>query len=380
MSGTSLDGIDTVVVRLEGTGRNLHIDQLAFVTSPYESALRNLLIRNSDPSTSSVRDLSQLNVRLAHAYADTIRQATRAAGITLEDLDLVGSHGQTVFHVPQLEMCAGLAVHSTLQIGDPSVLANLIGVPVIGDFRLGDMSHDGQGAPLVPYLDYVYFSDTDETRGLLNIGGISNITVLPCGIESPDGVYAFDTGPGNMVVDALTDRFFGKSFDEGGENAKMGNIMTALLAELLKNPYFSMTPPKSTGRERFGSAFVDDILERCRVSVAYVAPQDLLATASMLTVQSIYRAYIQFIKPQNILDVLIVSGGGVHNCFIMEHLSDLFAPIPVRTVEHYGLNADAKEALCFAVLAHETVNGVPTNLPSVTGASKATLLGKISIP
>ncbi len=375
MSGTSLDGVDAVVARLAGSGRGLDIEPLAFVSVPYPDDLRGLLLRNSTPETSSVYTLSQLNVRLAHRYADVVRKVVAAAGLPLDALDLIGSHGQTVHHVPDAADCAGQAITSTLQIGDPSVLANLLGIPVVGDFRVADMALGGQGAPLVPYFDYVYFADPDETRGLLNLGGIANLTVLPRG-GSPDSVYAFDTGPANMVVDALARRLFKEPYDADGALAASGRLDHALLDHLLKNPFFEQKPPKSTGRERFGSAFVEQLL--CQGSD--LTPRDLLATATMLTAASIRDAYARFIEKNHPLDVLIVSGGGRHNRFLMDMLAERFAPIPVRPIDDYGLDADAKEALCFAVLAHETLNGVATNLPSVTGASRRTVLGKICLP
>jgi len=375
MSGTSLDGIDAVVARLTGSGRTLHIEQHAFLHVPYPAPLRTALLRNSSPSTSSVFDLSQLNVRLAHAYAEAVHRVVEAAGLTLDALDLIGSHGQTVHHIPEATDCAGLAVTSTLQIGDPSVLANLLGVPVVGDFRVADMALGGQGAPLVPYFDYVYFADADETRGLLNLGGIANMTVLPRGAEQ-ESVYAFDTGPANMVIDALAHRFFDRPFDQDGALAAAGHIDQALLQHLLEDPYFAQPPPKSTGRERYGAPFAEALVRRG----ATLATHDLLATATMLTAASIHEAYTRFIEARHPLDVVIASGGGRHNRFLMDALAARFAPVPVRPIDAYGLDADAKEALCFAVLAHETLNGVATNLPSVTGAARGTLLGKICFP
>lgn len=375
MSGTSLDGVDAVVARLAGSGRGLRIEPLAFVSAPYPDDLRALLLRNSTPETSSVYDLSQLNVRLAHVYAAAVREAMAEAGQPLDALDLVGSHGQTVHHVPEAADCAGVATTSTLQIGDPSVLANLLGVPVVGDFRVADMALGGQGAPLVPYFDYVSFADPDETRGLLNLGGIANLTVLPRG-GAPNTVYAFDTGPANMIIDLLARRLFDHPYDADGALAASGRLDHALLDHLLTDPYFEQPPPKSTGRERFGHAFADRIILRGST----LSPTDLLATATMLTAASIHNAYTRFIEDNHPLDVLIASGGGRHNRFLMAALAERFAPIPVRPIDDYGVDPDAKEALCFAVLAHETLNGVPTNLPSVTGASRATVLGKICLP
>ncbi|NBC17400.1 MAG: anhydro-N-acetylmuramic acid kinase [Bacteroidetes bacterium] len=378
MSGTSLDGVDAVIARLDGSGRTLQIEQEAFIHVPYPEALRDLLLGNSVPDSSSVRDLSQLNVRLAHIYAEAVRRAARAAAVDLEDIDLVGSHGQTVHHVPQAADCAGQAVTSTLQLGSPSVLATLLGLPVVGDFRLADMAHGGQGAPLVPYFDAVFFTDDEETRGLLNLGGIANLTVLPAG-GALDDAFAFDTGPANMVLDALAERLLDAPYDADGATAARGTLDNGFVADLLQDPYFAQPPPKSTGREHFGAAFVDTLLaqaERHGIS----DPADLLANATLLTAASVYQAYAQFVRDRHPLDVLIASGGGTRNAFLMQTLADSFAPIPVRTVADYGLDPDAKEALCFAVLAHETVNGVPTNLPAVTGAAAPALLGSLSVP
>jgi anhydro-N-acetylmuramic acid kinase len=318
-------------------------------------------------------------MRLANEYVAAIDNAAGAAGLSRSDVDLVGSHGQTVHHVPAPTDCAGLDTISTLQIGDPSAMANLLDIPVVGDFRIADMALGGQGAPLVPYFDYVYFRDDSETRGLLNIGGISNITVVPAGAELED-VYAFDTGPGNMVSDAIARLLYDEPYDESGRHASRGAFSDDLMAELLEDPYFRREPPKSTGREYFGVPYAERLVTRCHETMRNPGPDDVLATAAMLTVLSVYQAYARFIRSKNELDVLVVSGGGMHNEFIMDRLRHTFGPIPVRTVEDYGLSSDAKEALCFAVLAHEAVNGVPTNLPSVTGASRKTILGKICVP
>ena len=376
MSGTSLDGVDAVLVRLDGSGTDLKMDVRAFIHMPYPQALRALLLENSEAEASSVRALSQLNVRLAHLYADAVQRVIAKAGLALEDVDVIGSHGQTVHHIPEAADCAGEAVTSTLQIGDPAVLANRLGVPVVGDFRVADMALGGQGAPLVPYLDFVYFASNTETRGLLNLGGIANLTVLPRG-AAPEDVYAFDTGPSNMVIDALTQRFFDAPYDRGGALALQGHVQDDLLKELLEDPYYAQPPPKSTGRERYGAAFVDQLVARADVQAT---PEDLIATAATLTTESIYRSYQRLVEPHHPLDVVIAAGGGTHNEWIMQRLAERFAPVPVRSIQDYGLDPDAKEALCFAVLAHEFLNGVPTNLPSVTGAQRATLLGKLCVP
>ena len=372
MSGTSLDGVDAAVAEISGSGKSLELTLRAFESVPYDEALREALLLNSDVKTSSVREISQLNARLPHAYADAVRAAVEAAGLAMADVDLVGCHGQTIHHVPDPQELSGVALRSTLQIGDPSTLANLLDVTVVGDFRTADMALGGQGAPLVPYFDYVYFASGDETRGLLNLGGIGNLTLLPRGGDI-QSVRAFDTGPGNMIIDLLAQHFFGEPLDRGGALAARGEIDQGLLAEILNRDYFTRQPPKSTGREAFGEAFAR------LVGFFDKDPHDALATATALTSYSVYQAYARFLRDQSPLDALIVSGGGAHNDTIMAQLRRSFSPIPVQSVEAYGLDPDAKEALCFAVLAHETINGVPTSLPAVTGASRAAILGKICV-
>ncbi len=375
MSGTSLDGIDVVVARIEGSGPGLLIEPLAHGAFPFPAELRADLLRNSDPDTSSVKEISQLNVRLALAYADAVKATCRLADTDIGPIDLVGSHGQTIHHIPDPEPCAGIPVSSTLQIGDPSVLAQLLGVPVVGDFRVADMALGGQGAPLVPYFDYVTFTHPGENRLLLNLGGIANLTWLPAS-GAPDEVIAFDTGPANMVLDALADHLLGLPFDPDGHHAGQGNPDEALLSELLAEEYLLRPPPKSTGRERYGAPFVQRLLTK----MSGRPSADILATAAALTIRSVHEAYNRFLSPLGSPDILIVSGGGLHNQTLLQGLAAAFAPIPVGRADSYGIDSDLKEALCFAVLAHETVNGVPTNLPSVTGASRPTLLGKICLP
>jgi anhydro-N-acetylmuramic acid kinase len=377
MSGTSLDGIDAVLARLDGSGPPLQIEQEAFVHHPYPEALRSLLARHSTPDASAVDTLARLHVRLAHAYADAVDAVLAEAGAARSDLDLVGSHGQTVQHLPEPADCAGASVRASLQLGCPSTLANRLGVPVVGDFRPADLAHGGQGAPLVPYFDYVTCTAPEESRGLLNLGGIANLTVLPAG-GAPQDVQAFDTGPANMVVDALAERLFDAPYDDGGQHAAEGEADHDLLADLLSNDFFHRPPPKSTGREAFGADYVDRLLGAAQTRGLDAA--DTMATATLLTAASVYQAYARYVRPEQALDVLIASGGGVHNDTLMGMLETAFAPIPVRPASAYDLDPDAKEALCFAVLAHETVNGVPTNLPSVTGASDTTLLGSVSVP
>jgi anhydro-N-acetylmuramic acid kinase len=379
LSGTSLDGVDAVITHLVGTGRSMSVDVLAFVHQPYPSALRDLIFAASRADTSSVDAITRLNARLPLAYADAVDAALEAADLDRSDLDLVGSHGQTIHHLPELSDYAGRAVRGTFQAGNPGALAQHLGVPVIGDFRSADMAMGGQGAPLAPYLDDVLFAHSDETRLLLNLGGIANITVLPGGGATTD-LRAFDTGPANMVVDALTNRLFSQPYDDTGQIAAAGTPDHDLLADLLIAEYFRTPPPKSTGREAFGAEYVDALMDAARDR--RISNADVVATATLLTAASVYQAYARFVRPQHEADALYASGGGVHNDTLMHMLSDAFSPIPVARTSDLdgGVDPDAKEAVLFAVLAHETANGVPTGLPGVTGASASAIQGSLSFP
>ena len=374
MSGTSLDGIDAAVVRLAGTGRELRFDVLGFETLPLPDALR-AAVRAAAEDAASPSALARLHVRLAHAFADAAEAALAQAGLASADLDLAGSHGQTIQHLPQPAPLAGRDVAVTLQIGDAPTLAARLGCPVAYDFRAADVARGGQGAPLVPYFDWAAFSSADEARLLLNLGGIANVSVLPVGAGLAD-VTAFDTGPANMVIDQLATRFFGLGYDRGGALAAAGTVHHGLLGDLLRDPYFWQPPPKSTGRERFGAAFVEQMVEHGRALGC--TPHDLVATATALTAYSIGRAVLHF-GPATTPARLIASGGGVHNPALMQMLADVFPDTRIETTAAHGLDPDAKEAVCFAVLAHELINGQPTNLPSVTGASGPALLGSLCL-
>lgn len=371
MSGTSLDGVDAVIVRLVGSGRGVTVETLGFVSQPYSPDLRDRLAAQVETTTSDVRGLTLLHAALAEHFAEVTRAALDDASLTPDDLDLVGSHGQTVQHVPEAEAVAGYTVRATIQIGDPARLAARLGVPVVADFCSADVALGGQGAPLAPYLDDCLFAHETETRGLLNLGGIANLTVLPAG-GGPETATAFDTGPANMVADALALRFTGEPFDRDGALASRGTPDLAFVRRLLDADVFCQPPPKSTGREAFGRDFVDRF-----VADGPDDPADLVATAIALTALSIADAVKQFV-PQT-LDHVIASGGGVRNPSLMAALTDALG-VPVETTSAYGLDPDAKEAVLFALLAHEWANGVRTGLPAVTGASGPAMQGALYLP
>lgn len=383
MSGTSLDGVDCVVAALDGSGRGMGMTVLGSAFFPYDDLLRDTLLAQSLVDSSDVRTLSGLSFLLADRYADAVRAALADAGLTTADLDAVGCHGQTVHHVPDPEPVAGRLAASTLQIGHPSVLAKRLGVPVVGDFRAADVALGGQGAPLVPYFDYVRFASDDETRVLLNLGGIANATLLAAG-QGPDAVVAFDTGPANMIVDRLVQRYFDQGYDAGGAIGRSAEPDAALLAHLMDDPYLRREPPKSTGRELYDERFVDAMVARFTGGAPPTNAQarTLVATAAAYTAESVWDAYQRFLRPLAQADALLASGGGRHNAAIMDGLRERFARdgVAVSTTDDAGVDGDLKEALLFAVLAHETLNGAPTNLPRVTGASAATVLGVIALP
>jgi anhydro-N-acetylmuramic acid kinase len=379
ISGTSADGIDAALVRVRGhAGDQLppheRLQLEAFATVPYPPELREQLLAASLPGAGTVDLICRLNIAVGECFAQAALKIIALAGAKPEDVDLIGSHGQTIHHLPFAEPLAGIPTSGTLQIGEPSLIAKRTGIITVADFRAADMALGGQGAPLVPFLDFMFFRSAELTRGVLNIGGISNLTVLKKNCALAD-VVAFDNGPGNMVMDALAQKFFSKTFDAGGELAAQGKVSPELLHELLQHPYFAKPIPKSTGREEFGAVYCTQLIQRA--ADLQLAPCDLLATATALTAETIARDARLLEKRFGKIDELIVSGGGMHNLTVMNMLRQHF--IKVTTTSDYGLSGDAKEALLFAVLANETVCGFAGNVPSVTGARAATVLGKICL-
>lgn len=377
ISGTSADGIDAALVRVRGHAGDAldpheRLQLEAFDTFPYPAALREQLLAASLPGAGTVDLICRLNIAVGECFAQAALKIIALAGAKPEDVDCIGSHGQTIHHLPYAEPLAGIPTSGTLQIGEPSLIAKRTGIITVADFRAADMALGGQGAPLVPFLDFMVLRSTELTRGVLNIGGISNLTVLKKNCELAD-VIAFDNGPGNMVMDALAQKFFNKAFDEGGELAGGGKVSPELLHELLQHPYFAKPIPKSTGREEFGAMYVEKLIHHA--ANLQLATCDLLATATALTVETISRDAQLLEKRLGKIDELIVSGGGMHNQTLMSMLRQRFAK--VTTTSDYGLPGDAKEAILFAVLANETIRGLAGNVPSVTGAKAATVLGKI---
>jgi anhydro-N-acetylmuramic acid kinase len=343
MSGTSLDGIDVAVVEVSGK----RVATVGWQSTPYPKGVRQAILGLDSP-----RAISRWNFQLAELYARAVLRAVRRWGA----VELIGCHGQTVYHE---------GGRHTLQIGEPAVLAERTGVPVVSNFRARDIAAGGQGAPLVPFVDYLLFRHPKRTRIALNIGGIANVTVIPAGAAAAQ-VTAFDTGPGNMVMDALA-REMGLPYDRGGRIAASGRVDRALLQDLLSDPYYRRRGPKSAGREQYGTEFVE------RLKSSGLPLRDLIATATVLTASAIAIG-IRSAGPAD----LIVSGGGAHNRQIMAHLSALLPQMAIATSADYGVDVDCKEAVAFAVLAHETWRRRPSNLPSATGARRAAVLGCIT--
>lgn len=353
ISGTSLDGIDVAVVDLKDQSLP-HL--LAFQTIPYPAGVREEILSISNAPTHTAQ-IARMNFLIGELFAG----AVRACGVPLDTIELIGSHGQTIFHEGEPVDLYGHSIASTMQIGEPAVIAARTGIPVVADFRPGDMAAGGKGAPLVPFVDYLLFRSETIGRAALNIGGIANITVIPAR-AMPEQVIAFDTGPGNMIVDGLTG-----SYDRDGSIARSGRIDTALLDRLLDNPYYRKSPPKSAGREQYGNEFL--------ASLPKLPLEDLVATATELTVRTIAQA----IHSYDGIDEVIVSGGGAHNLYMMERLRAALNPALKKSSE-FGIHVDGKEAIAFAILAHETWCRLPSNLPSATGANRAAILGKICYP
>jgi anhydro-N-acetylmuramic acid kinase len=380
MSGTSMDGIDAALVRLAGPAERPRVRLLAFDTLPYPPEVRRWIMRVAGGEWTTAKDVSQLNFLLGELFAKAALRVCRAAHVSLRRASVIGSHGQTIFHEGRPEPIPGTrqaARPNTLQIAEAAVIAERTGVPVVADFRTADVAAGGQGAPLVPMVDYLLLRDRQKGTVALNIGGIANVTVIPAGAQ-PQDVIGFDTGPGNMVSDALVRHFTGERehYDVGGRVASLGKVNELILAETLGHPFFLRHPPKSAGREQFGQDFVEAyFLSRKRARF-----EDSLRTSLELTARTIAGALARFVFPETKIDRLIVSGGGAHNRLLLKRLAELLPQLTVELSDRYGLPVDAKEAIAFAILADRTLHGLPGNLPSVTAARRPVVLGKIVHP
>ena len=377
MSGTSADGVDVALCRISPDSRagdSPRIKLIAAEGSPYPKALRSELLRAMEGNSVTAAEISRLNWQLGAIYAGAVEKAAKKSNVKVA---LVGCHGQTVHHE------AIGPVRSTWQIGEPAAIAERLRCPVVSDFRPADLAVGGQGAPLVPMLDWCLFRSAKVSRVLQNLGGIANLTAIPVGAETA-GLIAFDTGPANMVIDHCMQRLFRKPFDRDGRVARKGHILHDVVSNALRASYFSAPPPKSCGREEFGAAFATQFIASCRAAGA--ADEDVVATATALTAQSVIDAYRRFVwahlgtaAPLAKVEFCI-AGGGAKNRTLMSMLSEGLEPLGVRVrlMEELGIPAQAKEAIAFALLAWLTWNGLPGNIPAATGAERGVVLGKVS--
>jgi anhydro-N-acetylmuramic acid kinase len=386
MSGTSADGINVALVEIcdrgrepalsppKGQPRHTSLRLLGHAEFAYPKSVRSAVLAAMNAKRASVADLARLNFLLGELYADAVLATQRKFR---RKAQLVGCHGQTLYHQGTPAPYLGRKVAVTWQTGEGAILAARVGVPVVSDFRPADMAAGGKGAPLVPFLDYLLYRDPKIGRVVQNIGGIANLSAIPAG-ASPDRVVAFDTGPGNMVIDALMERLVGQPFDRDGRIAATGRVLADVVKEVLRASFFRAKPPKTAGREEFGREFVKQFIRRC----GRVSKPDIVATATAVTARAIAYSVQRFVLPHGKFSELLVSGGGAKNPVLMTMLANQLHPlgIALRSTDELGLPAQAKEAVAFALLAEETWNRRPSNVPSATGAKRAAILGKISYP
>lgn len=375
MGGTSADGIDAALMEITGWGTQTAIRQLAFEMTPFEPAVRERILALAGGETGGSHELLQMHFWLGQLYAKACINVCKAAGITPDKIDLVGSHGQTVFHIPQAEDYLGTSITGTLQIGEPSVIAQALGCVVVSDFRVRDMAAGGQGAPLVPYSEFLIYRDPQRVVALQNLGGIGNITVLPKNCTL-DQVYAFDTGPANVLIDGAITHYTNGAlhYDAGGAFAAAGQVCQPLLDQLMDDPYFSKQPPKTTGREAYNQQYLSNVLQSAKA--LGLSPQDTVRTLTRFTAQTISVGVTRFCPDQ--IQRLIIGGGGSHNPVLVQEIKNCLPGVEVLLNEDLGLDSDAKEAVAFAILANEAIHGVPNNACGATGASQPVVMGKIS--
>jgi len=375
MSGTSCDGVDLALIEISGTGVQTEFKLISTCHQSYTEQQKSAILTMIEQRNTTFKDISQVNFYLAKLWTDAIGKMLKRDKITIDEIDLIGSHGHTFYHHPEDRLFIDRKIRSTLQLGDPAVLAQLTGITTIGDFRVADVALGGQGAPLVPYVDWILFSKLKKNVIFLNIGGIANITFIPADGRR-EKVIAFDTGPGNMLIDQLMKRMYELPYDKNGEKAFLGNFSDKLFEYLQKiDSYPQRKPPKSTGREHYGKDFIIMFLKKALRR--RIPEPDVIYTVSKYTAFTIWQAAEKFISQK--IDTLYVGGGGSHNKFLMKSLSDYFVNTEIKKSGEFGIDEDYKEAICFAILANELIRGNPANLPAVTGAEKPVFLGKICL-
>lgn len=372
MSGTSLDGIDAALVKISGYGLDTHVELIEFDTYKIPLEIKDEIKKaclNNSPSTALI---CSLNFKLGYLFSDAVKNICKKANISTDELEFVATHGQTIYHIPK---SIENYIPSTLQIGEPSIIAYESNVKVISNFRTMDMAAGGEGAPLVPYSEFILYGGRGENIALQNIGGIGNVTVIPA-VKDMREIYAFDTGPGNMMIDEACSKLFGVSYDENGDIAKSGKLCETLMEELKSHPYINLKPPKTTGREDFGEQFVNDILEKYK----NIPSEDIITTFTEYTAYTIVENYKKFILPNIKLNKVIIGGGGAHNKTLVSLIQKGLENVKVFTQDELGFSSDAKEAIAFAVLGNETLNYSCSNVPTATGAKENVILGNITLP
>ena len=372
MSGTSLDGVDTVLCEISGQDESTRVKQLYFKTYDIPESLRTKIRKCCSRELIPVDLICSLNFELGYLFADAVKSLCKDANVKLEDLSFIASHGQTIFHIPK---AYDDYVPSTLQIGEAAIIANECKTKVISNFRVMDMAVGGEGAPLVPYSETLLYSEENQAVALQNIGGIGNVTVLPKKGDTKK-VIAFDTGPGNMMIDEAVRTFYGKKYDTDGYYARQGNLIPSLAEELKEHPYFNLEIPKTTGREMFGEHFTKSILEKYHSC----EPNDLIHTFTWFTAYSIAYHYKKYLISEYGLKKCIIGGGGAYNSYLLELIRNEIPEVTVMTQEEHGFSSEAKEALAFVILGNQTYHRSPSNVPSATGAKKSVILGQITYP
>ena len=387
MSGTSADGINVALVEISGAGFDAPFELLAHHEYPYPQPVRRAILAAMNARRASVAELARLNFLLGELYATAVRATAKKSG---REVELVGCHGQTLYHQGEPAPYLGKRIAATWQTGEGAIIAARVGAPVVSDFRPADMAAGGKGAPLVPFLDYLVYRDARIGRIVQNLGGIANLTAIPAGASSEQAI-AFDTGPGNMVIDAVMDRLYGKPYDREGRIAAKGQPLEAVLKVLLQHSFFRRQPPKTAGREEFGREFVAHFLRRC----GRARKEDVVATATALTARSIAQAINRFVLDRRSTQYsavstqqngdrtfsdYVVSGGGAKNHTLVNMLRAELEPLGLRlrSSDEFGVPSAAKEAVAFALLAYETWHRRPSNIPAATGARRPAILGKIS--
>ncbi len=368
MSGTSLDGIDAVLVEIERDSFGLQVTAIASETIPFSLDTKHR-IRDAIDLKANAKDLCSLNFELGEVFSKAVNFIIKKGNKTARDISYIASHGQTIWHIGMPE--SGYYC-STLQLGDSAVIAQMTGIPTISNFRSADIAAGGQGAPLVPYADYLLFHDRHIHRSIHNLGGISNMTILKAD-GKPSDIIAFDTGPANIMIDEACQLLFNIPFDAAGSIAKSGSIDNALLNEMMSHPYFNEKPPKSTGREMFGALYTKNMIKR----YSYLQPRDIIRTFTELVAESIKQAYQKFVLTTLKIDEIIFSGGGTKNDFLLALIAEKMPDMLIKISDAYGIKESDKEAISFAILGYETFHHRPSNVPSATGATKPVILGHI---